>query len=221
MNEWIFIGHTIFVALVVLAATRFGKDALIALSVTFWLITDLFVMKQIDLFGFNVTSSDAFVIGGSLITALITENWGEQTAKKSVYICFSILILFALLSLIHNAYIPSTSDTTHPHFESLLTPIPRIVFASLIAYITSQLISVSLIAYLKKKTKGKLFALRIFSVIIFSQIIDTLLFGFIGLFGIVSSLFSIMAISFFMKMIALFITTPLISLSKKIINEPI
>jgi uncharacterized integral membrane protein (TIGR00697 family) len=221
MNEWIFFGHTIFVALVVLAASRFGKDALIALSVTFWLITDLFVMKQIVLFGFNVTSSDAFVIGGSLITALITENWGEQTAKKSVYICFSILILFALLSLIHNAYIPSSYDTTHHHFQSLLTPIPRIVFASLAAYITSQLISVSLITFLKKKTQGKFFALRILSVIIFSQIIDTLLFGFIGLYGIVSSLFSIMAISFFMKMIALFITTPLISLSKKIINEPV
>ena len=130
MNELLFIGHTIFVSFVVLAASRFGKDYLMALNVAFWLIIDLFVMKQIDLFGFNVTSSDAFVIGGNLIIALITENYGEKEAKKSVYLGFFVLILFALLSYVHVAYTPSAFDTTHLHFEALLTPIPRIVFAS-------------------------------------------------------------------------------------------
>jgi uncharacterized integral membrane protein (TIGR00697 family) len=219
MNELLFIGHTIFVSFVVLAASRFGKDYLMALNVAFWLIIDLFVMKQIDLFGFNVTSSDAFVIGGNLIIALITENYGEKEAKKSVYLGFFVLILFALLSYVHVAYTPSAFDTTHLHFEALLTPIPRIVFASLVAYICSQLINVKLLEMSKKKMKGRFFALRVLVVIVISQTIDTLLFGFIGLYGIVSSLFSIMAISFFMKMIALIITTPLINLSKKLSHE--
>lgn len=221
MNELLFIGHTIFVSLVVLIGSRFGKECLIALNVAFWLLTDLFVLKQIDLFGYNVTSSDAFVIGGNLIVALITENFGEATAKKSVYLGFFILFLFAVLSFIHTSYLPSDYDTTQVHFEALLTPIPRIVIASLVAYLTSQLINVALISFLKKKTKGKFFASRVLIVVIISQIIDTLLFGLIGLYGIVSSLFSIMIISFFMKMIALFITAPLINFSKKFAHDPL
>jgi uncharacterized integral membrane protein (TIGR00697 family) len=215
MNETIFIAHTIFISLAVIFCSRFGKESLVALSAIMWLLANLFVIKQIDLFGFSATSSDAFVIGGSLATGIITEKWGDDFAKKSVYICFGILVFFAILSFVHVKYNPSAFDTSQPHFKALLEFVPRIVFASFIAFIVSQLFNVALTSFLKRKFNGRFLTLRIVGAIILSQLIDTALFGIVGLFGIVSSLLSIMAISFTLKVIAVFLTTPLISFIKK------
>lgn len=215
MNETIFILHTLFISGIVLFAKRFGKEALIALGSTLWLLANLFVVKQIELFGLNVTSSDAFVIGSTLITALLTEYYGKEAAKKAIYISFGLQILFSLLSIIHLSYLPSTTDESQLHFSRLLTSVPRIVFASITAFVVAELTSVALAYKLKVKFNSQYFTLRTFAVLLITQALDTILFGFIGLFGIVSSLMSIMLVSFLLKVIAIIITTPILTVVKR------
>lgn len=210
MNELIFVGHTLFISFCVLFSLRFQKEGLVALSATLWLLANLFVTKQITLFGLPVTASDAFVIGASLATALLTELFGKQYAEKSVFISFGILALFAALSFIHSSYEPNSYDTTQTHFEILLSPMPRIVFASIFAYLISQLLNVTLSTWFKKWAKNKFFASRTLIVILITQAFDTLFFGFVGLYGLVYSLTSVLLISFMIKSIALFITAPLV-----------
>ena len=66
MNELIFLFHLVISLIFLGLAIRLGKIALglyIGLS---GVLANLFVVKQVQLFGLNATASDVFVIGGIL-----------------------------------------------------------------------------------------------------------------------------------------------------------
>ena len=63
MNELIFLFHILLVLSFVLGALRLGKNALLSLLALQAILANLFVVKQISLFGFAVTCSDVFAIG--------------------------------------------------------------------------------------------------------------------------------------------------------------
>ena len=66
MNETIFFLH-IFSALLFLAlAIRLGKMALGVYVALSGVLANLFVVKQIELFGLHATASDVFAVGGIL-----------------------------------------------------------------------------------------------------------------------------------------------------------
>ena len=62
--------------------------------------------------------------------------------------------------------------------------------------------------------------IRNISVTIFEQAIDTLIFGFIGLYGVVYNLTDVFVVSFAIKVIAIFCAAPvLVLLAKKVKNN--
>ena len=83
MNELLFFIHVFLVVSFVMGALRLGKAALIALSAVQAVLANLFVVKQIDLFGFSITCSDVFAVGGILSINLIQEFFGKEAAEVS------------------------------------------------------------------------------------------------------------------------------------------
>lgn len=208
MNELIFSGHTIACALFILFAARWSKDALMAATALLWVLANLFVTKQISLFGLNATASDAFVVGGTLGTTLMIEFYGNKEARRSVWVGFFVLGAFALFSWIHRLYTPSVYDTMDPHFAALLSPMTRLLMASLLAYVVSQNCCLYFARYFRNvRNPIKRNAL----ILLLTQAVDTLTFTLFGLYGLASSLLSIMLISFLIKSIASLIMTPLVS----------
>jgi uncharacterized integral membrane protein (TIGR00697 family) len=62
-------------------------------------------------------------------------------------------------------------------------------------------------AFLKKILPQVSFAWRAAIALVFSQFLDTVLFSFAGLYGIVESILDIMVMSFFIKLVVIFCFT--------------
>ena len=58
-------------------------------------------IKQIDLFGFSVTCSDVFAIGGILSLNLLQEYFGKEAASRAVKVSLLALLFFAVMSQVH------------------------------------------------------------------------------------------------------------------------
>lgn len=171
------------------------------------LIANLFVLKQITLFGLDVTASDAFAIGSLLGLNFLQEYFGQEEANKATKICFFFMFFFALVSQLHLIYAPSSHDTTHSAFLTLLTLSPRLLIASMSVFFIVQQIDIRFFAFLKKRLPTLGFASRSAIALVFSQFLDTFLFSFAGLYGVVVSVIDIIAMSFLIKIIVIFCFT--------------
>lgn len=198
MNEILFFIQTFLIIAFGLATLRLGKGALITWVSIQALLANLFVLKQIDLFGFHVTASDAFVIGSLLGLNLLQEFFSRDEALKATYICFFFLLFFTVISQLHLLYTPSAHDFAQESFATLLTPSPRLFVASMGVFFLVQQLDVRIFSFLKGFS-GLSFPVRAGLSLVVSQFIDTVLFSFAGLYGIVGSITDIIVVSFLIK----------------------
>ena len=216
INEFIFLAHCLTIALFVLIALFLGPSALTASIAILCILANLFVTKQITLFGLNATCSDAFTIGATLGLNLLQEYFGKETAKKAIWINFFLLIFYLIVSQIHLVYIPADFDTMHYHFKTFLQFMPRIVIASFSVYLLVQMIDYYLYGLLKKQWNTKYLILRNYFSISVCQLIDTLLFSFLGLYGMVENIWHVICISYLIKLLGIIIATPFVWFSRKL-----
>lgn len=215
MNEILFFTHVLIVVGFALAAVRIGQNALIAFIVLQAILANLFVVKQMDLLGFTVTCSDVFAVGGILGLNLLQEYFGKEAALKAIKISFFYMVFFIVMAQFHLWYIPSAGDAAHGAFSLILAATPRIVLASLVVYFLVQKLDVLLFGWLRKIFNGAQVGLRIGISLVITQFIDTILFSFLGLYGLVSSIFDVIFMSFAIKCLIIFCSTPFISFSKR------
>lgn len=110
-----------------------------------------------------------------LTTDLINEYFGKQGVKKLSYItacliAYSFIILFMAIS------IPSAkgiSPVTDEQFTAVFGQSMWIIVGSIIAFLVSQLIDVTVFSFFKNKTKGKMIWLRTTGSTIISQLFDS------------------------------------------------
>lgn len=214
MNELIFLIHSTLIAFSALGAAYIGKEALTAFVAITCIVANLFVIKQITLFGLHVTATDAFIIGGVLALNLLNEYFGRESARKALWIAFGASILVAVLTHIHLRYLPNQFDISHHHFVQLLSATPRIVLASLFSYLVSQQCENTLYTFLKVRLNNNYFVIRNYLSMSVTQLIDTILFSFLGLYGIVGNIGTIILVSYGIKILAIFIISPLSWFSK-------
>jgi uncharacterized integral membrane protein (TIGR00697 family) len=219
LNELIFLLHIISVTILGLIALRLGKSALIAIIALQCIVANIFVTKQILLFGFNVTGTDVFIIGAELSLNLLQEFYGFDAAKKAIKVSFLMLLSFLVYSIFQLWYVPSLADTMHPSFCAILGFTPRIVLASILAYFISQSSSVLIFGFLQKLFNNKFFALRSGITTSISQFIDTVVFTFAALYGITYSVAQVITLSFAIKLFAIALATPFIAFAKIIFKK--
>ncbi len=218
MNEIIFFTHIFFIIAFLFGALKIGKEALSAYVILQAIIANLFVVKQITLFQKEVTCSDVYMVGSILGMNLLQEYFGKDTAKKTMWITFYCMIFFSLTSYIHLGYIPSKHDTTHQAFFSILSQAPRIFLASVATFFLVQKFDILFFGILKKMAQDRYLTLRIVVSLVLSQLLDTALFSFLGLYGIASSMFDIIVLSFSIKLIVIFTLAPFVKLSKRFVR---
>lgn len=203
MNELLFFLQTLLIVGFVFGALKLGKSALISWVAIQALIANLFVLKQISLFGFNVTASDAFAIGSLLGLNFLQEFHGKEEAQKATWICFFFMLFFAFVSQLHLLYIPSQYDTSHAAFYEILSQSPRLIFASMGVFFIVQRIDIRFFAFLKRSFPSWSFSFRVAIALVVSQCLDTVLFSFVGMYGIVASIFDIIMISLAIKFLVI------------------
>ncbi len=219
INELLFLLHIVVTSSFILAALYLGKDALVATVSVLFVLANMFVIKQVTLFGFDVTSTDVYVVGSMFGFNLLQEFFGEAETKKAVWVSVFILFLSFIMVKAHLLYIPNMYDITHAHFIAVLTPMKRIMLASLFVALLAQYIRIFIHGLFLKAWGDRLFVTRNMLVLFFSQFIDTILFAFIGLYGLVHDVFSIILISLLIKTIVILCSAPLVVLSKKVMGR--
>lgn len=220
MNETLFILHACLVAGFALGALRLGKEALVAWIAMQAILANLFVIKQVELFGLPVTSSDVFTIGGVWGLNLLQEYFGKDSARKAIIVAFAAMFFFALMAQIHLLYLPSAFDGTQGSFSTILSANPRIMAASFTAFYIVQRWDVWFYGQLKARCAHWPMSVRNGLSLLIAQLFDTLLFSFLGLYGIVTSLTTIIIFSYCIKVLVIASTLPFTQLSRRIAKEP-
>jgi len=216
MNELIFALHTVIIALFALGALALGQGALVAFVCIQCILANLFVVKQITLFGFTATCADAFTVGATIGLNMLQEYFGKAIAKRTIWINFFLLIFYAIVSQVHLIYVPHAADTMHLHFMPLLSLMPRIVIASFSVYFVSQMADFYLYGFLTKVFHNKYIILRNYASIAVCQLLDTILFSFAGLYGIIDDIWQVIIISYLIKLASIVIATPFVGFSRRI-----
>jgi uncharacterized integral membrane protein (TIGR00697 family) len=212
MNEILFFTQFVAVLAALYSAVRTGRAGLVALIALSGVLANLFVVKEMVLFGLHVTCSDMFAVGGILGLNVLQELYGREAAREGIRTSLFLLIFFAVFSQIHLLFLPSGGDQTHEAFTQILSSTPRIVVASILSYYLVQRMDLVCFSVLKKWFSS--FSIRVFLSLLFSQAIDTILFSFLGLYGLVESIFDIILVSFAVKFALIACSSPLSFLLK-------
>ena len=204
----------------------FGKGGLLAFNVVATILANIEVLLIVDAFGVEMTLGNVLFASTFLITDVLSENHGKKDANRAVIISTACSILFIILSQMWLMYTPGKSDWASEAVHTIFSSTPRIVCASLLVYLISQLTDVWL--YHKwwdwcRKRFGdsrKGLWIRNNGSTMISQLLNTLLYTFFAFYGTypIETLFSIFASSYIIYFIISILDTPFVYLCR-IINE--
>ncbi len=214
-NELVFFLHSFCLSLITVIAARIGKECLIALIALFTVLSNAFIIKETTLFGLTATCTDSFTIAATIALNVLHQQYGYEYAQKTVKISFFCLIIYMVASQFQLAYSMTVSSMTNQAFETILSTSPRIVFASLFSFYISQSLDCKIYKWLLGNQKFAFFRLKNGISAALSQLVDTTLFSYLGLYGIINAIPHIIVISYIVKIIALIFALLLIRIFKK------
>ncbi|RQD65441.1 MAG: VUT family protein [Desulfonatronovibrio sp. MSAO_Bac4] len=203
-----------------------GKDN----SLAFILLASLFSGSLVIA---SVISSKIITIGGVVLPAgilaycitfvasdVISEVWGKEKAKQVVLGGFAALVV--CLGLIHLAlaWPGAVFWDNNEAYASVLGAAPRIIIASLIAYLISQNHDVWAFHFWKRVFNGKHLWIRNNLSTASSQIIDSAIFITIAFYGIMPILPLIIG-QVMVKLIIAFMDTPVVYFVVWLIRRPV
>lgn len=120
-----------------------------------------------------------------LLTDVIAELYGRRVATKVVWAGFGASLLMVLLVFVARVLPPASFWHHQPAYEAIFGVVPRIVLASMIAYLVSQHHDVFSFHFWRRRTGGRHLWLRNNASTMVSQALDTGLFITIAFWGTV------------------------------------
>lgn len=161
-------------------------DTLLVLFVVTLLISNIIGTKLIE-FGSIITDGGVILFPLAYILGdVITEVYGYKFTRRAIWMAFSTMLLAVTVFTIVR-YLPPAADYEHQAaFEAVLGFFPRIVFASLAAFLVGSFANSWLLAKLKVATKGKKLWLRLLGSTIVGEFLDTVVFALIAFGGIIT-----------------------------------
>ncbi|MFS0725614.1 queuosine precursor transporter [Paenibacillus sp. 1P07SE] len=165
----------------------FGKKGLFVWVALATVLANIQVVKTIELAGIVATLGNTIYATVYLATDLINEKHGEKEARQVVWFGFFTLIATMVMMQMVLAFQPQPSDIAQDALVTIFGMGPRLVAASLSAYLVSQFLDVKLFAYLKQwfPARSQLW-LRMNGSSGVSQLVDTLVFCTIAFAGLYS-----------------------------------
>lgn len=221
MNEILFIlSVVLFLAAVLLIYYLFGKTGIFAYIGFATILANIQVTKSIELFGLSTTAGAVLYASTFLCTDILSEKYGKKSAQKAVILGTMISILWLVGTQITLKFIPSTNDFISDALEQVLSLVPRITIASLIAYVVSQTVDVFMYHLIWKKTGNSQSGLwmRNNGSTLTSQLVDTVIFVTIAFIGVYETkiFVSILITTYVFKAIIALLDTPFMYLARSL-----
>lgn len=189
--------------------TQFGARkyqifvVLSAIMITSYLVANVMAVKVISIFGLTLFDAGTVTFPISyLLGDVITEVYGFKSARKLIFLTFFCNIFFVAATSI-GLILPSPEHAaeTVQAYAVIFSIVPRILVASLIAFMAGELINAWTMEKIKKLTKGKHLWMRTVGSSALGYLADTVLFVFIAFSLPIEEMITMVVAQYAMKML--------------------
>ena len=229
-NEILLIASVLLIYGTVLVAYRlFGKIGMYVMTVIATILANIEVLMLVDGFGMEQTLGNVMFASTYLVTDILSENEGKQSAARAVWLgvfTSAVMLVFTQYWLL---YTPSANDWAREPISQIFSTTPRLLAASFLGYIVSQRFDVWLYHKwwdftLKKTGESKPFLwLRNNGSTLISQIVNTIIFNGIAFYGMyeAKTFVSIMLSSYVIYIFTSLLDTPVVYIARWMKNKGI
>ncbi len=155
------------------------------LFVTCLLISNIIAGRLIEVGGIVLPAAVIIFPLTYILGDVLTEVYGYERTRLVIWLGFVANVLMSGFFLITIA-LPSPSFWTHKEaYETVLGFTPRLVAASLIAYLAGEFSNSFVLSQVKLLTRGRFLWIRTIGSTVVGQGIDTALFIFIAFYGLI------------------------------------
>ena len=140
--------------------------------------------KVAELGGWTFGAGILFFPLGYVIGDVLTEVYGYARARRCIWVGFSALLFMAFMSWVVVSLPPAAGWEGQTAYESVFGQVPRIVFASIVAFWAGEFVNSFVLAKMKVWTKGKHLWSRTIGSTVVGQGIDSLIFYPLAFWGV-------------------------------------
>jgi len=162
-------------------------DAIIALYVTLVIFANLTAIKPISFnLGFTSVFAPAAVLIFAvtfLLTDVVNEKFGRKETQKMILIALLCQIAVSLFSVLIVRSTPAPFFAGQTAISTVLTGLPRVIIASLIAFYLSETADAYIFAWFKKLTGGKHLWMRNVLSSLPAMLLDSIIFISLAFYG--------------------------------------
>jgi uncharacterized integral membrane protein (TIGR00697 family) len=158
-------------------------DIILAIFVSFLLISNISAVKLIDINGF-LTDGGAILFPLTYIFGdILTEVYGYRYTRRAIWTAFAVMVI-ASLTFIIVGLLPSAADWPNQgSWNDILGFVPRIVLASLCAFLVGQFVNAYVLAKIKAKYGKERLWIRLVSSTVIGELLDTTIFAVVAFAG--------------------------------------
>lgn len=120
---------------------------------------------------------------GYVIGDVLTEIYGYARARRVIWVGFGALLFMAFMSWVVVSLPPAAGWEGQAAYESVFGQVPRIVFASIVAFWAGEFVNSYVMARMKVWTKGKMLWSRTIGSTVVGQGVDSLIFYPLAFYG--------------------------------------
>lgn len=160
-------------------------DVVMAAFVAILLLSNVIgAAKVATLGGFTFGAGILFFPLGYVIGDVLTEVYGYARARRCIWVGFAAMLFMAFMSWVVVTLPAANGWTGQAAYESVFGQVPRIVFASIIAFWAGEFVNSFVLARMKVLTEGKHLWARTIGSTFFGQGVDSLIFYPLAFLGV-------------------------------------
>ncbi len=196
----------------VFVAARAGEKWLFGTIAVNLILISIFGAKLIEIFGIVTNVGNIFYACVFFATHLLLERQSKEEALRTIWFGSAFVVFFLSMSALAvsvMSYAPN--DSVQTALQNIFAFSPRVVLASLLAYIFAQYVNIRVYAWLQKKTNRSMLWFRSNVANILSQGVDSSIFftiAFLDLPGV--ALLQAIAAGWAIKVAVVGLGTPLL-----------
>jgi len=158
-------------------------DIILASFVSFLLISNISAVKIIDIHGF-LTDGGALLFPLTYIFGdVLTEVYGYRYARRAIWTAFSTMAIASIVFLLVGAAPAGADWGLQDSWNNILGFVPRIVLASLAAFLVGQFLNAFVLAKLKVRFGKKRLWIRLIGSTVVGELFDTIVFTLVAFTG--------------------------------------
>lgn len=204
-----------------------GKTGLYAWTVLCTIAANIEVLILVRAFGLDTTLGNVIFASTFLATDIMSELCGKKEANRCVLVGIVSNLAFIVISQTWFLYVPSDADWASPAIRTIFAATPRIMLASLVAYVVCELHDVwayhAIWGWTERRFSDKraFLWLRNNGSTLVSQLINVVLFNVLAFAGTYdrSTLLQIIVAGYAIFVFTSLLDTPFIYLARRIADR--